>query len=152
MKINITTNNTAAKTIIFPLVDNEKLAENLSKIAKHVGLSAETLQQDFKAGTKETLALYGAIEGLEKVYLLGLGKAPKAIDFVKVFRSFFYNSKEKLPKNVGLKLKLAGLEAHTEQIVNGICLAEYEVGAYKTDAKKVAEFFTEDASFGNSSS
>lgn len=145
MKINITTNNTAAKTIIFPLVDNEKLAENLSKIAKHVGLSAETLQQDFKAGAKETLALYGAIEGLEKVYLLGLGKAPKAIDFVKVFRSFFYNSKKKLPKNVGLKLKLAGLEADTEQIVNGICLAEYEVGAYKTDVKKVAEFFTEDA-------
>lgn len=145
MKINITANNTAAKTIIFPLVDNEKLAENLSKIAKHVGLNAETLQQDFKAGAKETLALYGAIEGLEKVYLLGLGKAPKAIDFVKVFRSFFYNSKKKLPKNVGLKLKLAGLEAHTEQIVNGICLAEYEVGAYKTDAKKVAEFFTEDA-------
>lgn len=145
MKISITTNNTAAKTIIFPLVDNEKLAENLSKIAKHVGLSAETLQQDFKAGTKETLPLYGAIEGLEKVYLLGLGKAPKAIDFVKVFRSFFYNSKKKLPKNIGLKLKLAGLEAHTEQIVNGICLAEYEVGAYKTDAKKVAEFFTEDA-------
>lgn len=145
MKINITANNTAAKTIIFPLVNNEKLAENLSKIAKHVGLSAETLQQDFKAGAKETLSLYGAIEGLEKVYLLGLGKAPKAIDFVKVFRSFFYNSKKKLPKNVGLKLKLAGLEAHTEQIVNGICLAEYEVGAYKTDAKKVAEFFTEDA-------
>lgn len=145
MKINITTNNTAAKTIIFPLLDNEKLAENLSKIAKHVGLSAETLQQDFKAGTKETLTLYGAVEGLEKVYLLGLGKAPKAIDFVKVFRSFFYNSKKKLPKNVGLKLKLAGLEAHTEQIVNGICLAEYEVGAYKTDVKKIAEFFTEDA-------
>lgn len=145
MKINITANNTAAKTIIFPLVDNEKLAENLSKIAKHVGLSAETLQQDFKAGTKETLVLYGAIEGLEKVYLLGLGKAPKAIDFVKVFRSFFYNLKKKLPKNIGLKLKLAGLEAFTEQIVNGICLAEYEVGAYKTDAKRVAEFFTEEA-------
>lgn len=145
MKINITANNTAAKTIIFPLIDNDKLAENLSKIAKHVGLNAETLQQDFKAGTKETLALYGAIEGLEKVYLLGLGKAPKAIDFVKTFRSFFYNSKKKLPKNVGLKLKLAGLEAHTEQIVNGICLAEYEVGAYKTDAKKTAEFFSEEA-------
>lgn len=144
MKINITTNNTAARTIIFPLVDNEQLAENLSKIAKHVGLSAETLQRDFKAGTKETLALYGAIEGLEKVYLLGLGKAPKAIDFVKIFRSFFYNSKKKLPKNVGLKLKLAGLEAYTEQIVNGICLAEYEVGAYKTDAKKAAEFFSEE--------
>lgn len=144
MKINITTNNTAAKTIIFPLVDNESLVENLSKIAKHVGLSAETLQQDFKAGAKETLTLYGAVEGLEKVYLLGLGKTPKAIDFVKVFRSFFYNSKKKLPKNIGLKLKLAGLEAYTEQIVNGICLAEYEVGAYKTDAKKTTEFFSEE--------
>ena len=141
MKINITTNNTAAKTIIFPLVDNEKLAENLSKIAKHVGLSAEILQQDFKAGSKETLALYGAIEGLDKVYLLGLGKAPKEIDFVNIFRSFFYNSKKKLPKNIGLKLKLAGLETYTEQIINGICLAEYEVGAYKTDKKSIGEFF-----------
>ncbi|WP_064198565.1 MULTISPECIES: M17 family metallopeptidase [Emticicia] len=143
MKIKITANNTAAKTIIFPLVDNEKLAENLSKIAKHVGLSAETLQQDFKAGTKETLALYGAIEGLEKVYLLGLGKSPKPIDYVKVFRSFFYNNKKKLPSNVGLKLKMAGLEANIEQIVNGICLAEYEVGIYKSDEKKTADIFGE---------
>ncbi|CAH0997134.1 Cytosol aminopeptidase [Emticicia aquatica] len=145
MKINITHNNTIAKTIIFPLLDNEYLAENLSKIAKHVGLNAEHLQQDFKAGLKESLILYGNQEGLEKVYLLGLGKSPKQIDFVKAFRSFFYNSKKKLPKNVGLKLKMAGLEAYTEFIVNGICLADYEVGVYKTEQKKVADFFSEEA-------
>ncbi len=144
MKINIIAQNTEAKTIIFPLIDNENLAENLSKIAKHVGLSAETLQQDFKAGSKETLMLYGTQEGLEKVYLLGLGKAPKQNDFIKVFRSFFYNSKKKLPKNVGLKLKLAGLEEFTEFIVNGICLANYEVGVHKTEQRTVSNFFSED--------
>ncbi len=144
MQINITTKNTEAKTIIFPLIDDEKLAENLSKIAKHVGLSAEVLQQDFKAASKENLTLYGTQDGLEKVYLLGLGKDPKQADLIKVFRSFFYNFKKKLPKNVGLKLKLAGLEAHTEFIVNGICLANYEVGVHKTEKKAVVDFFGED--------
>jgi leucyl aminopeptidase len=142
MQINIITNNTEAKTIIFPLVKNENLAENLSKIAKHVGLSAESLQQDFKAGLKESLMLYGKQEGLEKVYLLGLGKAPKQIDFVKAFRSFFYNYKSKMPKNIGLKLKLAGLEKYTEFIVNGICLANYEVGVHKTKKKPTIAFFS----------
>jgi leucyl aminopeptidase len=144
MKINIISQNTSAKTIIFPLLDNKNLAENLSKIAKHVGLSAKTLQQDFKAGSKESLMLYGKQEGLEKVYLLGLGKAPKQVDFIKVFRSFFYNFKKKLPKNVGLKLKLAGLEAYTEFIVNGICLAEYEVGVHKTEQKTSSDLFSEE--------
>ncbi|WP_435357404.1 leucyl aminopeptidase family protein [Emticicia sp. SJ17W-69] len=144
MKINIISQNTEAKTIIFPLLDNEHLAENLSKIAKHVGLSAETLQQDFKAASKESLMLYGKIEGLEKVYLLGLGKTPKQNDFIKVFRSFFYNSKKKLPKNVGLKLKLASLESYTEFIVNGICLANYEVGVHKTEQKLTSNFFSEE--------
>lgn len=144
MKINIISQNTEAKTIIFPLLDDEHLAGNLSKIAKHVGLSAETLQQDFKAASKESLVLYGKIDGLEKVYLLGLGKTLKQNDFIKVFRSFFYNSKKKLPKNIGLKLKLAGLEEFTEFIVNGICLAEYEVGVYKTEPKTTSSFFSED--------
>jgi leucyl aminopeptidase len=144
MKINLISNNTLSKTIVFPLVDNEKLAENLTKIAKHVGISAESLQQDFKAGSKETLMLYGTNEGLEKVYLLGLGKTPKQADFIKIFRSFFYNNKKKLPKNVGLKLKLAGLEDSTEFIVNGICLADYEVGIYKTDKKTISDFFSEE--------
>lgn len=143
MKINIISQNTAAKVIIFPLIDNDNLVENLSKIAKHVGLSAENLQQDFKAGLKENLMLYGKHEGLEKVYLLGLGKDPKQADFIKVFRSFFYNSKKKLPKNIGLKLKLAGLEEYAEFIVNGICLANYEVGIYKTEKKTELGFFSE---------
>ncbi len=143
MKINIIAHNTNAKTIIFPLVDNENLADNLSKIANHVDLSAESLQQDFKAGSKESLMLYGKQEGLEKVYLLGLGKDPKQADFIKIFRSFFYNSKKKLPKSVGLKLKLAGLEEYTEFIVNGICLANYEVGFHKTEQKVSSDFFSE---------
>ncbi len=143
MKLVITTKNTEAKTIIFPLIDDEKLAENLSKIAKHVGLSADVLQQDFKATSKENLTLYGTQDGLEKVYLLGLGKDPKQADYIKVFRSFFYNFKKKLPKSVGLKLKLAGLEAHAEFIVNGICLANYEVGVHKTEPKIASDFFSE---------
>ena len=143
MNIKIISQNTGAKTIIFPLINNENLAENLSEIAKQVGLATETLQQDFKAGAKECLVLYGKEEGIEKIYLLGLGKTPKAIDYVKIFRSFFYNTKQKLPKNVGLKLD--SLDEYTEQIVNGICLAEYEVGGYKTETKKISDFFSTDA-------
>jgi leucyl aminopeptidase len=142
MKINISSQLNAPQAIIYPLIDNEKLAENLSKIARQAGLSTEILQQDFKAGLKEILTLYPTKKGLEKIYLIGLGKMPKPIDFIKVFRSFFFQNKKKLPISLIIDLKISKLESSIEYVVNGACLAEYEIGVFKTDIKEEANFFS----------
>lgn len=145
MIINISSEANAPQAIIYPLIDNENLVENLSKIANEAGLNAETLQQDFKAGLKEIITLYPAQRGAEKIYLIGLGKSPKPIDFIKVFRSFFYHNKKKLPLLVGVDLTISHLEDNIEYIVNGACLAEYEIGIFKTDKKEATDFFAVDA-------
>ncbi len=142
MKINISHQLNAPQAIVYPLIDNEKLTENLSKIARQAGLNPEVLQQDFKAGLKEITTLYPAKKGLEKIYLIGLGKAPKPMDFIKVFRSFFYQNKKKLPTSISIDLKTSKLESSIEYVVNGACLAEYEIGIFKTDKKEETNFFS----------
>ena len=145
MKINISSLLNSSQTIVYPLLDNEKLSENLAKIARQAGLNAEVLQSDFKARMKETLPLYTAKKGLEKIYLIGLGKEPKQADFIKVFRSFFYQHKKRLPLAVSIDLKASKLEGSIEYIINGVCLAEYEIGVFKTDNKTGHDFFSADS-------
>jgi leucyl aminopeptidase len=142
MKIDISSQLNAPQVIIYPLVDNEKLAESLSKIARQAGLRSEILQKDFKAGLKEILTIYPTKKGPEKIYLIGLGKTPKPMNFIKVFRSFFYQNKKKLPVSLTIDLKTSRLESSTEYIVNGACLAEYEIGVFKTDKKEETNFFS----------
>lgn len=142
MKINISSQLNAPQAIIYPLIDNEKLAENLSKIARQAGLNPDVLQQDFKAGLKEIITLYPAKKGLDKIYLIGLGKTPKPMDFIKVFRSFFYQNKKKLPLSLTIDLKASKLESSIEYVLNGACLAEYEIGVFKTDKKEETNFFS----------
>lgn len=152
MKINIssqlpvsqTTSQTAARVMVYPFIANEKLPEQLARVARQAGLVAETLQQDFKAGLKETLTLYPSRKGFDKIYLIGLGKNPQPADFTRVFRSFFYQNKKKLPATVYLDLKTAKLENAIEYIVNGVCLARYEIGVFKTDAQQGTDFFETD--------
>ncbi|RFS17324.1 M17 family metallopeptidase [Emticicia sp. C21] len=142
MKINISSQLSTPQAIVYPLIDNNKLAENLSKIARQAGLNLEALQQDFKAGLKEIIMFYPAKKGLEKIYLIGLGKTPKPMDFIKVFRSFFYQNKKKLPLSLTIDLKTCKLESSIEYVVNGACLAEYEIGLFKTDKKEETNFFS----------
>jgi leucyl aminopeptidase len=143
MKIQILSKSNLPKALIFPLLDDEKLAENLSKIARQAGVSAEILRQDFKANLKEILPIYSSKNS--KIYLLGLGKKPSQIDFLKTFRSFFYHQKKKLPPHVGIDVRMAKLGNNIEQIVNGICLAAYNIDLYKTEKKEEADFFITDS-------
>ncbi|UTA68473.1 M17 family metallopeptidase [Emticicia sp. 21SJ11W-3] len=145
MKINISSQLNSPQAIVYPLLDNEELSANLVKIAGEAGLSADALQQDFKAGLKEILPLYTAQKDLQKIYLIGLGKEPKQADFIKVFRSFFYKHKKRLPLAVGIDLNASKLETSIEYIINGVCLAEYEIGVFKTDKKAEADFFSADS-------
>ena len=135
----------SAKTFIYPIIDNESLAANLNIIAALTGISGDILAADFKANTKETLVVYCNQPNLEKVILLGLGKKPSTIDFIKIFRSFFYQQKSKLPQQLALNIEFCELENQIEAIVNGIYLAQYSIGVFKTEEKKAQDFFESEA-------
>lgn len=144
MKLNITSSQVSAKTLVIPLVESEQLENQLQKIASSVGVNAEILKSDFKANAQETLKLYATKKGIEKVYLLGLGKTPKQADFIKIFRSFFYNHKKKLAESIAIDLKISKLENQIEYISNGIWLANSDLDLYKTDKKTDDNIFYQD--------
>jgi leucyl aminopeptidase len=141
MQIKITSKSQNPQAIIIPLFDNENLSKNLEKIAKSANISIESLKNDFKAGLKETQTIYSTRKGIDKIYLLGLGKNPDQSDYIKAFRSFFFNQKKKLPNQVAIDLTISQLAPQVEFIVNGICLGNYDLDLYKTDKKSEPNFF-----------
>jgi leucyl aminopeptidase len=146
MQIKIIAKSQNPQAVIIPLFDNENLAKNLAKIAKSANISAESLQTDFKAGLKEIQVIYPAKKGLDRIYLLGLGKNPNQADYIKVFRSLFFNQKKKLPNQVAIDLNISKLDAQVEFISNGIWLGNYDIDLYKTEKNPSPNFFQKEDS------
>ena len=131
------TSSATAETVIYLFRQDDTLADRLSFFA-----NALLLTQDFKADAGQTVVLY---EESQKTFLVGLGKTPKEADFIKVLRSFFYKQKQTLPNHIALHLAAGSVETQwIEAIVNGSLLGNYELGLYKTDAKKAPDFFERD--------
>jgi leucyl aminopeptidase len=123
-----------AQAVVYLFQQDETLAERLSSFA-----NAELLAQDFKAEAKQVHVLYG---NNQKVFLIGLGKSPKDADLIKILRSFFYKQKKTLPDTVAIDLTASSIETQwMEAIVNGVGLADYDLGLYKTDKSSEPTFF-----------
>ncbi len=142
MQIEIKSKSQNPQAIIIPLFDNENLSKNLEKIAKSASISVESLKTDFKATLKETQVIYTNRKGAERIYLLGLGKNPNQADYIKSFRSFFFNQKKKLPSNIAIDLITSKLDGQVEFITNGVWLGDYDLDLYKTDKNPEGNFFT----------
>lgn len=140
MKISITTQVDQAVTIQ-PLLQTEELAQKLSLLAASLNLPAETLQQDFKAEAKEVLPIYSP-DG-RKTFLLGLGKEPGALDWIKIFREFFFRNKTRLTGPVAVDLTEFTAET-VENIVQGIFWGGYDLRLYVTDKPAATGFFAAD--------
>lgn len=129
MTISLSANPTPATSLV-PLLQTETLDERLVSLATSVTISAETLQADFKADAKEVLPLYQA--NGQKIYLLGMGKAPTQNDWFRVVRRFFYDHKAKLPAHFAVDLRGFDNEA-IEGAVLGIRGGGYDLKLYQTD-------------------
>ena len=117
MTITLNTNLPATGDLIIPITETDELASKLADLAAKVGLAASVLQHDFKAEANETLALYGA-DGT-RAYLLGLGKDPQVMTWLKTIRKFFFNQKQKLPAQLGIDL--TAFDSHVlEAVVLGV--------------------------------
>lgn len=131
--------------LIFPLLADDQLEANLLSVSKATGLKPELMTREFKAEPKENLLLFHP-ESDQKIYLLGLGKKPGSIDYIKTFRSFFYHKRSLFDGIVSIDLHTGGLNHVAEFIVNGICLASYKLGALKTHSDDKPDFFSGEVS------
>ncbi|NBA87161.1 leucyl aminopeptidase [Emticicia sp. CRIBPO] len=126
--------------VVIPFSQGELLEGQLTAVAAFAGMKPEIVTKEFKAEAKESLLLFKQDSG-QKIYLLGLGKAPKSADFIKIFRSFFYHKRNVSDASVAIDLVSGQLEDAAEFVVNGLLLASYKLGAQKTHRDDKPDFF-----------
>ena len=142
MTINVVSSIPAeADCVVYPLINNELLSNHLAQITQLLDLEAPFLAQDFQADAKQTQLLYA---NGKRIFLVGLGKEPKANDCLKAFRSFVFKQKKNLPNHVAIDLSTQTLDvALVEALVNGIVLANNDLGIYKSEPAPKAALFGE---------
>ena len=144
MKIEIITKHTeTSNSIIYAFRKDDDLGKAIEKLSTIFGENIKSIKIDFKAEKGQVLCFY---QNGTKHYLLGLGEKNQSSVFISIFRSFFYKHKKELRGEITLDLTyfdMMGFEV--ENIANGIYLAGYELGRFKTDDKK-QDFFEDTGS------
>ncbi|GAA4410353.1 leucyl aminopeptidase [Nibrella viscosa] len=142
MQIQITSSpSTTPDALVIPVVQTDTLAETLVTIGEKTGVPPSVLNTDFKADAKEVLPLYHP-DG-RKTYLLGLGKTPGTMDWLRAFRELFFKQKAKLSQQVAIDL--TGFDAdRVEAVVLGVCGGGYDLRLYQTEKNDTSAFFSED--------
>ncbi len=138
------------EVLLIPILKNDDLKENLSKLASSFDFNIDWMVQQFTADEKECLHLPVLFEGKTKsLFLLGMGDKPHMESTIKTFRGIIHKHKEKLPGSIGLSLMLMSKSEHYYQLldaaINGLVLGRYRIDIFKTDKKKDYEFFKKTA-------
>lgn len=132
---------TVPDVVVIPVQQTDSLADRLNALAQQLSIPAAILQSDFKAEAKETLPLYHA-DG-RKTYLLGVGKNPGAMEWLRCVREFFFKQKSRLPMHIGLDL--TGFDTKViESVVLGVYGGGYDLKLYQTDKATLPVFYAED--------
>jgi leucyl aminopeptidase len=138
------------EALLIPLAQSAQLADQLLNIAQKAGIDGATLQNDFKAETKEITVLYPSAGPQKRVYLIGLGKKTGIADITTAARSFCFRNKTRLPAKLGIDLRhfpVADIPRAAEAAVSGMLLGLHETGMYRTEKTgKPAPLFGTDAS------
>ncbi|RRB03728.1 leucyl aminopeptidase family protein [Larkinella rosea] len=142
MQIQLTTTQPlSSDTLIIPVRQTDELPDTLTALANRFNLTPAVLQHDFKADFKEVIPFYQP-DG-RKTYLLGLGKEPTRMVWLRAFRDLFFRQKDRLTPTVGVDL--TGIAADVlESIVLGIRWGGYELKLHGTDRPKTADFYSEE--------
>ena len=139
MNIQVITKHTeTSKSVIYAFKKDDDLSKAIERLARVFGENIESIKADFKAEKGQVICIY---QNGTKYYLLGLGEKNQSSVFISIFRSFFYKHKKDLRSEITLDLTcfdIMGFEI--ENITNGIYLAGYELGRFKTDDKKQGFF------------
>ncbi|GAB3642380.1 leucyl aminopeptidase family protein [Spirosoma arcticum] len=142
MLISIATQPAPKGDLIIPAVQSDALPDQLIGIGKRLNVPLPVLQRDFLAEASESLPIYGP-DG-QRMFLLGLGANPKAMDWLRTFRKFFFSQKSKFSNQVDIDLS-AFDGALIEPVVLGVLGGSYDLRLYKTDKTDTAAFYGDDA-------
>ncbi|CCH55719.1 Leucyl aminopeptidase [Fibrisoma limi BUZ 3] len=140
MNITLVSRQTSSEAHIVPVVQTDTLSDTLATLSETAGIPAAVLQNDFKANAKEVLPLYHP-DG-RKMYLLGLGKEPGSMDWLKTFREFSFRQKDRLPQSVHVDLTSFDA-AVVEDVVLGIRGGGYDLRLYQTDKAEGPVFYSD---------
>ncbi len=140
MNISLETTPSPTGDHMVPLSQTDALPEQLSQLAYSLSMSADALQRDFKAERNEVLPVYQP--NGDKTYLLGLGKNPLSMDWLRVFRKIIHDQKGRLSARVSVDLRRvdAGL---IEAVATGVLGGTYNLGLYKSDSPELPTFLTD---------
>ncbi|GAB3883747.1 leucyl aminopeptidase family protein [Spirosoma agri] len=141
MQIILQTQAISSPVQIIPVVKTDELAEWLREQAERLGVPASVLQTDFNADLHDVLPIYQP--GGQRTYLLGLGKAPGSIEWLKAFRKLFFTQKAKFPQQVSVDLTAFSGEV-VEFVVLGIRAGGYDLRLYQTDKGEAPAFYAAD--------
>ncbi|MCC6726532.1 MAG: leucyl aminopeptidase [Saprospiraceae bacterium] len=131
----------STEALIVPIAQKTDLDTILSLVAEQAGVPVDLIKNDFKAAAKEVHTLYFTEKNQSKrIFLLGLGEAPRTLDVLNALRSFVFKRKASLPANLGLSFLFKNAPENpapwVEACVNGLLLGLYDIGLYKTDKKQ----------------
>jgi leucyl aminopeptidase len=134
------------KYLFIPLLQDEKLHENLAAIADFAGINGEFLQEDFKAEKKEFFTIYSLFVNTKKIILAGLGKESEFSPEIlrQVMRSFIHKNKTVIDDILGVDfIKFSSLRNSTtppnifvEAVTAGALLGTYEIAQLKIEKPK----------------
>ncbi|WP_080058485.1 leucyl aminopeptidase family protein [Spirosoma aerolatum] len=139
MNITLQTQTPPTGDLIIPVVQTD-LTSQLTDLSQKLTLPLPTLQRDFKADAKEVVTVYKA-DGF-KTYLLGVGPNPKAMDWLRTFRKFFFDQKGKLSAQVTIDLSQVEGDV-VESVVLGVRWGGYDLKLYQTDKPDTPVFFSD---------
>lgn len=106
------------------------------------------IQHDFKGETGEIHQFYTPNH---RIFLIGLGEKPQFGEILKAFRSFGIKYKSKIGKNLAVQMQVlpythSDISQWSEAAANGLMLATYQLGKYKTDNGDLHPLSNTDAS------
>ena len=144
MNISFNTNFSPTADTIIPLLQTDALPDQLTKLAESLHISVDALQRDFKAERNEVLPVYGPDQ--QKTFLVGLGRNPLAIDWLRVFRKLVFDQKSRLSASVQIDSRGLAQEespAIVEAMATGVLSGAYNLGLYKSNQPELPALLTD---------
>ena len=146
MKIKIQHTTTSfPKTLLIPIIQEESMEPVFSTLEKQIGSLSNLLKEDFKAEKGSIHIIYG---DKTKYFLIGLGQNPSFAAVLTSFRTCGHQYKKQFSKQIGINFlhqKNDQLFSHIDAAINGLALAQYNIGLFKSAKTEQVPLSEEDA-------
>ncbi len=119
--------------LLIPVLHDDNIKENISKIALVFGLDTDIIQQDIHGNNGEVVKLYPN-KIAKRVYILGCGDRIGFKNVKQAFKALSFKEQKNWTRDICLDCTyLDATPLLIEAAINALMLGTYQVGLYKTD-------------------